>query len=77
MYLGVNMSTTISVRVDEETKREIEEMGYKPGEYIKMILAHELRKEHAKRALTWLKTHKLSSGRKGVEEEIREDRDSR
>lgn len=71
------MSTTISVRVDEGLKKEIEELGYKPGEYIKMILVHELQKERAKRAISWLKAHKLPSGGKTVEEEIREDRDSR
>ncbi len=70
------MSATISVRVDEGVKKEIEELGYKPGEYLKMILENEPQKERAKRAISWLKAHKLPSGRKTVEEEIREDRDS-
>lgn len=71
------MSVTISVRVNEEIKKEIEELGYKPGEYIKMILENELQKERAKRAISWLKAHKLPSGKKTVAEEIKEDRDSR
>ncbi|MEE8424044.1 MAG: hypothetical protein V3S49_05835 [Thermodesulfobacteriota bacterium] len=71
------MSTTISVRVNEEIKKEIEELGHKPGEYIKMILENELQRERAKRALSWLKAHKLPPGKKTVAEEIRGDRDSR
>ncbi len=36
-----------------------------------------LQKEHAKRAISWLKAHKLPPGKKTVAEEIRADRDSR
>ncbi len=41
------MSVTISIRVDEEIKTEIEAMGYKPGEYMKNILIRELEKERS------------------------------
>lgn len=74
---GVNMSVTISVRVDEDVKNEIEAMGYKPGEYIRRILIAELKKERGREALSWLREHRLKS--KGIpsEELIRADRDSR
>ncbi len=73
----VNMSVTISVRVDDEIKKEIEELGYTPSEYIRKILIRELKKERSRRTLVWLEAHRLPSGEKSVEEEIREDRDSR
>jgi len=71
------MSVTISVRVNDEVKKKIEELGYTPSEYIKKILIQELKKERSRRAMAWLKAHRLPSGEKSVEEEIREDRDSR
>jgi hypothetical protein len=71
------MSVTISVRVDNKIKKEIEELGYNPSEYLRDILIKELKKERSRRALTWLEAHRLPSGEKSVEEEIREDRDSR
>ena len=71
------MSVTISVRVDEDVKRQIEALGYTPSEYIRHILVRELKKEHSQKAITWLEHHRLSAGEKPVEKEIREDRDSR
>lgn len=75
VHKGVTMSVTISIRVDDKVKKEIEELGYTPSEYIKKILIQELRKEHSRRAVTWLKANRLPAGEKSVEEEIREDRD--
>ena len=77
VHKSVNMSVTISIRVDDEIKKEIEELGYTPSEYIRKILIRELKKEHSRRAVAWLKAHRLPAGEKPVEEEIREDRDSR
>ena len=77
VHRSVTMSVTISVRVDDEIKREIEELGHTPSEYIRKILIRELKKEHSQKALAWLKTHRLPSEEKSVEEEIREERDSR
>ena len=77
VYSGVIMSTTISIRVDEGIKAEIEEMGYSPSDYIKNILTREIRKERSRKALDWLKEHMLISEGKPAEELIREDRDSR
>ncbi len=71
------MSVTISIRVDEKIKETIEEMGYKPGEYLKEILIRDLKKERARKTLSWLKTHRLKTKGKPIEKQIREDRDSR
>ena len=71
------MSVTLFVRVDDEVKKEIEELGYTPSEYIRKILIRELKKEHSRRAMEWSKARRLPSGKKPVEEVIREDRDSR
>ncbi|UCE37567.1 MAG: hypothetical protein JSW00_19290 [Thermoplasmata archaeon] len=71
------MSVTISIRVDEKIKESIEEMGYKPGEYLKEILIRELKKERARNTLSWLKTHRLKTKGKSTEKQIREDRESR
>ena len=74
---GVNMSVTISLRVEDEIKQEIELLGYKPGEYLKKILIQELKKERSLRALAWIEKNKLKPKGKTAEQLIREDRDSR
>jgi hypothetical protein len=71
------MSVTISIRVDDEIKENIEELGYKPGDYLKKILIQELKKEQSKKALLWLKKHRLKTIGKTAEELIRKDRDSK
>jgi hypothetical protein len=71
------MSVTISIRVDDEVKENIEELGYKPGDYLKKILIQELKKEQSRKALLWLKKHKIKSKGKTAEELIRKDRDSK
>ena len=71
------MSVTISVRVDDEIKRNIEELGYQPGEYLKKILIRELKKERARKTLSWLKIHRMKALGKSTEELIRADRDLR
>lgn len=70
------MSVTLSIRVDDKIKKEIEELGYNPSEYIEKILIRELKKERSRRALAWLEAHRLPPGGEPVEEEIRKDRDS-
>ena len=64
------MSVTISVRIDENVKDEIEQLGYKPSEYIKNLIDKEIKKEKAKRALSWIRKNRLPAGEKTVEEEI-------
>jgi len=71
------MSVTISIRVDDEIKRNIEELGYQPGEYLKKILLRELKKERARKTISWLKAHRMKTKGKSAEELIRGDRDSR
>jgi hypothetical protein len=71
------MSVTISIRVDEEIKRGIEDLGYHPGEYLKKILLKELKKEQARKTISWLKKNRLKAKEKSAEDLIREDRDNR
>ncbi len=71
------MSVTISIRVDEEIKESIEELGYKPGEYLKEILIKELKRQRSRKTISWLKTHRLKTKGKPAEDLIREDRDSK
>ncbi len=69
------MSVTISIRIDEELRDSIEDLGFTPGEYLKMILIKELKKEQARRTLNWLKKNRLKGQVKSSEDLIREDRD--
>lgn len=71
------MSVTISIRIDEEIKQSIEDLGYQPGEYLKKVLIRELKKERARNTLIWLKKNRLRTNGKLVEDIIREDRDAR
>jgi len=71
------MSETLSVRVEDGVKEEIEALGYAPNTFLKKILLRELKKEKARRALSWLKENRLEPGETSVEDIIREDRDSR
>jgi hypothetical protein len=69
------MSVTISIRIDEELRDSIEDMGFTPGEYLKMILIKELKKERSRRTLNWLKKNRLKGLARSSEDLIREDRD--
>ncbi|MEE9151186.1 MAG: antitoxin [Thermoplasmata archaeon] len=71
------MSVTISIRVDDDIKKNIEELGYQPGEYLKKILIRELKKERSRNTISWLKKNRLKTKGKSTEDLIREDRDSR
>ena len=71
------MSKTLSVRVEDGVKEEIEALGYAPNAFLKEILLRELKKKRARRALSWLKKNRLEAGENSVEDIIREDRDSR
>jgi hypothetical protein len=69
------MSVTISIRIDEDVRDSIEDLGFTPGEYLKMILIKELKKERARRTLEWLKKNRLKGLAKSSEDMIREDRE--
>ncbi len=71
------MSVTISIRIDEEIKQGIEDLGYQPGEYLKRILIRELKKERARNTLAWLKKNRLKIKGRSAEALIRKDRDLR
>ncbi len=74
VYIDI-MSVTISIRIEEELRDSIEDMGFTPGEYLKMILIKELKKERARRTTDWLKKNRLEGHAKSSEDLIREDRD--
>ena len=61
------MSVTISVRVEDEVKRDIEDLGYEPGKYLKKILIRELKREHSRNALSWLNKNRITSKQKPAE----------
>jgi len=71
------MSVTISIRVDDTVKEEIESFGYNPSSYLKGILMKELKKEHSRKALSWIREHRVEYRGETAENAIREDRDSR
>ncbi len=77
MFTVVVMSVTISIRVDDEIKQNIEDLGFAPGEYLKKILIRELKKELARKTLVWLKENRIRTKGKSAEELIRKDRDAR
>jgi len=76
VYNGVNVSVTISIRVDDAVKEEIESFGHNPSSYIKGILMRELKREHSRKALSWIREHQIEYSGETAEESIREDRDS-
>ncbi|MDP7078739.1 MAG: hypothetical protein QF415_02530 [Candidatus Undinarchaeales archaeon] len=71
------MSVTISVRVEDHIKREIEDLGYAPGEYLKLVLERELRRERSRKALVWIKKHRVPSKGELAEQLVRKARDMR
>lgn len=71
------MSVTLSIRVDEQVKHDIEILGYKPNEFMKRILYEGIRKERARKALSWLRQNRLKPLKKDSSQLIREDRDRR
>lgn len=71
------MSVVISVRVDDNTRDIIEEMGFTPSEYIRMLLDRELKRERSKRTLEWLRKNRIPGTGLSSTEMIRRDRDSR
>ena len=75
VYGSVYMSEIISVRVDDDIKKEIEKMGYTPSEFVKAVILKEIKRERSKMALEWLKKNRIKGGKRPVEDNIREDRD--
>lgn len=70
------MSVTISVRVDDQVKEDIEKLGYTPGEFTKQALIKELKRLKSQNALEYFKENPLPPGDEPVEVMIRKDRDS-
>lgn len=76
VYKGVNMSVTVSVRLDEEDMESLKEMGLKPGPLMRKLLKDEIRKREALEALEWIRKHSVKT-KFDVTQLIREDRDRR
>ncbi len=70
------MSVTISVRVEDHVKREIEELGYTPSEFLRHLLERELRRERSRKALAWINEHRIPLGGTPAKRLVREDRDT-
>lgn len=71
------MSSVVSVRIDEEKIAEIRKLGFKPSEYLSMILDAQLRLERSKESIEWFRRNRLRRKGRTGSEMIRKDRDSR
>lgn len=71
------MSTVVSIRIDDETIEDIEKMGYRPSEYLSMLLDNQMRLERTRKSLEWFKRNMFESDGTTGAEMIRKDRDSR
>lgn len=69
-------SAVVSVRIPEEVKRAIEELGYEPARFAKQAILDAIRRERSKKALVWLKEHRVVLD-EDVSVMIRRDRDDR
>ena len=71
------MTVVITIQVDDDVIKAIEDLGYDPEEFTKRTLIKHLKRDQSLKALKWLKKNRLPPGEKSVTEMIREDRDSR
>jgi predicted transcriptional regulator len=72
----LSKSVVLSVRIPEEVKKSIEELGYEPTRFAKDAILDAIERERAKRSLTWIRGHMLTM-EEGVTEIIRHDRNNR
>jgi hydrogenase maturation factor len=73
----IPMTVVITIQVDDDVIKAIEDLGYDPEEFTRRTLIKSIKKDRAKEALNWLKKNRLPPGEKSSTEMIREDRDSR
>lgn len=52
-------TAVIAVRVPEEVKREIEELGFKVHVFVKKAIQEELRRRKSEEALRWIKNNRV------------------
>jgi len=64
------------VRIPEEVKRGIEELGYEPTRFAKQAILDAIRRARSKKALAWLKEHRFALD-EDVSVTIRRGRDDR
>lgn len=76
VYNGVNMSVTVSVRLNEDEIKALDEMGLRPGPLMKQLLRAEIRKRKALQSLKWLENNSIKANI-DIAQSIREDRDRR
>ncbi len=69
-------SVVVSVRIPVEVKRGIEELGYEPARFAKQAILDAIKREKSKKALAWLKEHRVVLD-EDVSVTIRRDRDDR
>lgn len=76
VYNGVNMSKIVSIRLEEEYIDIINEMGLKPGPFMRELLIKEIQKRKRMEALKWAQENR-EPAIIDIVKEIRKDRDSR
>ncbi|MDY6966174.1 MAG: hypothetical protein SVM80_09470 [Halobacteriota archaeon] len=69
-------SIVLSVRIPEEVKKDIENLGYEPTKFTKQAILDAIRREQSKRALEWIKANMITIEGE-VSEIIRHYRDDR
>ncbi len=69
-------SVVLSVRVPEEVKERITELGYEPTKFAKNAILDAIKRERAKKALEWIKKNRITM-KEEVSKMIRHDRDER
>ena len=52
-------TVVIAVRVPEEVKREIEELGFKVSIFVRMAIEEKLRRRRGEEALRWIRENRV------------------
>ena len=76
VYTGVNKSKIVSVRLEDEYIEKINEMGFKPGPFMRELLIKEIQKRKRKEALNWAEENR-EPAMIDIVKEIRKGRDTR
>jgi len=57
----------LGVRVPEETREEIESLGFEVSPFVKQAIDNELRRKKAERALEWIKKNRVPGAEIGFD----------
>jgi hypothetical protein len=74
VYTGVNMTVIVSVRLEEDDIKVLEEMGLKPGPFMRDLVKKEIKRRRALEALEWADRNRVPATI-DIVEEIRKDRE--